>query len=424
MNKQVLLGAAAALLVVVVVFSWRPVLVELNLHRARRALRKQDVEGALVELRSALRLSLDRSETHLLLARTHRRLGNLDRAPAFLRRARKLGADPERAQRETWLLLAQSGRLAEAEPHLATLLMDPRDDGADICQAYVQGYFANLRVSRATELLDAWEKEYPDDARPHFMRAFLLDALAMQKEAVAAYRRGLAMAPDETVMRLRLAEKLIELREFDEAGDLLKHCAEQEPENQEILMVRSSYLSAQGDVDGARQALERLLARAPDHFEARRLLGEIELSLGRFQEALPHLEAAVGWRPYDTTTHNALARTLRALGRANEAQPHFDYVKEAEEPLSRMERQLRLVVERPGDAELRYEIGVILLNYGSPGDGAKWLRTVLQLDPDHRGAHQALATYYETRGDWRKALEHRRSGERPPDPSHESSSVP
>jgi len=423
-NKQLLLGAAVAALLVAVVFSWRPMLVELNLHRARRALREQDDEGALVELRSALRLALDRSETHLLLARTHRRLGNLDRVPALLRRARKLGADPERAQRETWLLLAQSGRLVEAEPHLADLLMDPRDDGADICQAYVQGYFANLRVNRATELLDAWEKEYPDDARPHFMRAFLLDALAMQNEAVAAYRRGLAMAPNETVMRLRLAEKLIELREFEEAGDLLKRCAEEEPENREILMARSSYLSAQGDADGARETLERLLADAPDHFEGRRLLGEIELSLGRFQEALPHLEAAASWRPYDTTTHNALARALRALGRADEAQPHFDYVNEAEEPLSRMERQLRVVVERPDDAELRYEIGVILLNYGSPDDGAKWLRTVLQLDPDHRGAHQALATYHEARGDWRKSLEHRSSGERPSDPSHESISAP
>ena len=412
-NKQVLLGVAAAGVAVAVVLSWRPVLVELSLHRARRALRVRDNERALDELRSALRLALDRSETHLLLARAHRRLGNLERVPALLRRARKLGADPERAQRETWLLLAQSGRLVEAEPHLADLLMDPRDDGADICQAYVQGYFTNLRVSQATELLDAWEKEYPDDARPHFMRAYLLDALAMRKEAVVAYRRGLAMAPHETVMRLRLAEALIELGEFDEAGDLLERCAEEEPESREVLMAWASRLSSQGDVDGARRTLQRLLADAPDHFEARRLLGEIELSLGRFQEALPHLEAAAVRRSYDTTTHNALARTLRALGRTDEAQPHFDYVSEAEEPLSRMERQLRVVVERPADPELRYEIGVILLNYGSPDDGAKWLRTVLQLEPDHVGAHQALAVYCQTRGDWRKAFDHRRSGHRP-----------
>jgi tetratricopeptide (TPR) repeat protein len=407
MNRRYLVvGVLVAALAAVVVL-WHPLLIEWRVCRASRLLRERNNDRALTELRAALRIAPDRPETLLMLARTHRRLGNLERVPALVRRAKSVGGDPGLAQREMWLLLAQSGRLREAEPHLAELLRDAGDDGPDICEAYVQCYFANLRINEANQLLDAWQKDYPQDAQPHFMRAYLLQGLGSMEEAVAAYRQGLEIAPGETIMRCRMAQGLAKLGELDQAAELLRRCAEEAPQNAEVLMSWGDCFFMQGDTDQARQILEQLLDHAPDHFEAKRLLGEIELADGRFQEAVDHLQVAVDLRPYDTTSHNALGRALRGLGRADEAQPHFDYVAEAEQPLSLMERQLREVVERPDDLELRYQIGATLLKYGSPEDGAKWLRTVLELHPDHAEANLALAAYYEARGDWRKALVHR-----------------
>jgi tetratricopeptide (TPR) repeat protein len=277
----------------------------------------------------------------------------------------------------------------------------------------VQGYFANLRVQEALELLDAWQRDFPDDARSYFMRGYLLQALARYPEATLAYRRGLQLAPGETTMRFRLAEVLTELQELDEAGRLFRRCVQESPDNPEIVTAWANCLSVQGQADEARRLLQRTLATHRRHFEALRKLGEIELAQGRFEQARQHLEAAAHERPYDTTTHNALAKTLRALGRADEAQPHFDYVAQAEESLARMERELRQVVDRPRDAELRYDIGLTLLKYGSPEDGVKWLRTVLELQPDHAAAHQALAAYYESRGDWQNAARHRGRGRKP-----------
>jgi Tfp pilus assembly protein PilF len=85
-------------------------------------------------------------------------------------------------------------------------------------------------------------------------------------------------------------------------------------------------------------------------------------------------------------------------------------VAEAEESLARMERQLRVVVNRPDDVEVRYDIGMTLLKYGSPEDGAKWLLTVVEQQPDHKRTHQALAVYYESLGDWENAAMHRQLG--------------
>jgi tetratricopeptide (TPR) repeat protein len=405
--KRILLGMAAGGLLVAAWFLWEPILAGWHHARAWKFIEARHHPEAFREAQRALWIARDRPETLFLLARTHRRLGNVACVPALLRRAAKLGGDQDRADREMWLLLAQVGRLREAEPHLADLLRDPRDDGPDICEAFVQGYFANLRTTEAARLLDVWQDASPLDPWPRFMRGYLMQGLGRRPEAIAAYREGLAVAPDETTMRRRLAEVLLEIRETAEAAELLRRCVDEDPENPAILTAWAECLFAQGEVDRARELLDRLLAGGANAFEARRLLGDIEIAQGRLKEALPHLQAALVQRPYDTTTHNALGKVLRALGRADEAKPHFDYVTEAEQSLNRMEKQLRLAVERPGDAGLRYEIASTLLKYGSPDDGAKWLRSVLQLEPNHRGAHRALVAYYEARGDWQSAQDHR-----------------
>jgi len=401
-------GALTAL--VVSFFGTIPAAVQFHCGRARRCLHNRDNQLALQELRTAIRLAPDRAEPHFLLARTHRRLGNLDKIPVLLRRAQQLGGDPSRAERETWMAWAQSGRLREAEPHLAELLTDLRDDGADVCEAYVQGYFSNLRVHEAARLLDAWQRDYPDDAQAHFMRGYLMQILRRWRDAAAAYRRGLELASDRTLMRCRLAEVLTEMNQIDEADAQFCRCAEEVSGAAEILTTWANCLTVQGEAGKARQLLEQVLVETPDDFEALRQLGEIELSKGEFEKALEYLELAARQRPYDTTTRNALGKALRAQGRTEQAQVHFDYVAEAEESIARMERQLRVVLDRPEDVEVRYEIGITLLKYGSPGDGAKWLLTVLELQPDHKRTHQALAAYFESRGDREDATRHRRLG--------------
>jgi tetratricopeptide (TPR) repeat protein len=179
---------------------------------------------------------------------------------------------------------------------------------------------------------------------------------------------------------------------------------EQDAENPEILAALAECLRKRGDLDGAAGLLRQAIAIAPESYKAHRVLAEIELSQGRPGEALGHLERAATQRPYDIAVRFMLGQTLRALGRADEAKGHLDYVARADEPLQRVERQCRQAALRPGDFELRYEIGMGLLAYGNPEDGARWLRSVLQLNPNHAAARRALAGYLEGRGDRKPAL--------------------
>ena len=79
-----------------------------------------------------------------------------------------------------------------------------------------------------------------------------------------------------------------------------------------------------------------------------------------------------------------------------------------EADLRRMDRLVRGVSERPNDLAARYEAGVIFLQYGMTQDGLHWLSTALELDPNHRPTHRALADYYERTDDKELAAWHRR----------------
>lgn len=400
-----------------------PLAVQFHSGRARQFLQQQDNPRALRELRTALRLQPRRPETYFLLARTHRRLGNLDQVEPLLRVARQLGGDPDRAQRETWMAWAQAGRMREAEPHLSELLVDLREDGAEICAAYVQGYLANLQPAAARRLLDAWQRDYPQDPQAYFLRGYLNQTLTLWHEAAEAYRRGLELSPGETRMRIRLAEVLAERGEVDEALRQFERCAGETPGDASLFAAWAHCLTQQGRPDQARPILQRALESASMHFESLRQLGELELAAGDYERALPPLQAAVSQRPYDAASRAALGKTLQALGRADEAQSHLEYAAAAEQPLAQMRQHLRQLHQRPHDPQLRYEIGATLLQFGSPPDGARWLHTALELDPAHAEAHQALAEYYERVGDREQAAEHRAASRQAREPSGEAESA-
>ncbi len=70
--------------------------------------------------------------------------------------------------------------------------------------------------------------------KSYFMRGYLMQSMDDTKQAEQLYRRGLELAPDQTTMRRRLAEVLIETGELDEAESELSLCVKQSPEDAEI----------------------------------------------------------------------------------------------------------------------------------------------------------------------------------------------
>lgn len=75
----------------------------------------------------------------------------------------------------------------------------------------------------------------------------------------------------------------------------------------------------EGDLDGCTETLERLLARDPDHLEARLLMAEALLAANRPDEALPFLEPALAGHADDARVHHLMGMLLDATGQRGDA---------------------------------------------------------------------------------------------------------
>ncbi len=78
-----------------------------------------------------------------------------------------------------------------------------------------------------------------------------------------------------------------------------------------------------GQIEEARAAWESVLAQSPDHPLAHKGLGAIAVLQGRYEQALPQIEAGLASDPQDGTTRYYLGLALQGLGRSAEAATEF-----------------------------------------------------------------------------------------------------
>jgi tetratricopeptide (TPR) repeat protein len=75
----------------------------------------------------------------------------------------------------------------------------------------------------------------------------------------------------------------------------------------------------QGDVDGSTETLQRLLARSPDHLEARLLMAEALLAQNRSREAVAYLDPALAAHPDDARVQHMMGLVRDSLGERADA---------------------------------------------------------------------------------------------------------
>lgn len=385
----------------------RPAAVRYRVWQGRRALAERDAEPALSWLKKAERLDPEWGETQFFMARAYRHLGQFDRMRACLVRAAELGYPGETLKREETLILAQAGRLAPNDPALTALMIDPRGDSREIYEAVVPGFLEAFHVAPALALIDAWQADFPDDPEPYFYSGMIEAHELKWAEAAASFQKALQLAPRRFDIRLQWARALREGYRYREALRQYRACLARE-ESPEALFGTAKCLERVGETDEARKTYLRLLDHAPDHYEALLALGKLDFSLSEAKQAVQWLEPAAKLKPYEFEVRHALAWALLVSGEKDRAREQFEYAVKAQETLHRLRGLTRQAEARPDDAELRYQIGAILLESGQTADALAWLQSALQLQPDHRPTHRLLADYYARQGKEEMAARHRR----------------
>ena len=181
---------------------------------------------------------------------------------------------------------------------------------------YWIGSFYDQLAERAYQTL---AKAHPDS---YLVLETQGDQLLQQQkyeEALAAYQKALAMAPNAPGLHFDLGNTYWRMEKFDQAASALEAELKSNPNHAQANFELGDIDVKQGQAEKGVALLERAVALNPSLTEAHRSLGRAFLAERRYPEALRELLIVVQAEPSDHTVHAMLASLYQRMGNSEKA---------------------------------------------------------------------------------------------------------
>jgi tetratricopeptide (TPR) repeat protein len=424
-RRPTLIGSGILLLLfgVVAWYGGRQTWGHYHWRQAQRANLAHDFAKAREHLSRCLTAWPEDQTTHLYLAQTLRRAGQLDAARLALREADRLGGPATGVDLEYLLLDMQEGDLAVA-PVLQQRALAGDPNESQIFEALVKGYLQEHHWPEAAQLATVWLERQPHDWQPWYLRGLALKSAQVSggsaglDRAREDLRHAVELKPDHADARLLLADLLDLANMPREALAHYEIYRQSRPDDPAAVVGQAGCRLAIGQLRSARDILDEWFATHQDApAQAYFLRARVELDLdGEPERVLSWLQRTVMLAPHHDDAHHNLGLVLRRLNRNEEALQHEDQCREIRRTIERLRRVSIEIAQKKEDPDLRYQAGVLQMRLGSEERALLWWRSALQDDPAHKATHQALADHYERTGQRRQAAEHRAlaEGKTPP----------
>ncbi len=381
-----------------------------DLAAGRAALERGDPAEARRRFDLCLAHDPDNADANYLAARAARRCGDLGAAKDYLNKAELLGHPPGDIELERALVLAQRGYLAEGEAGLVEHIGIGGSVAVEIISHLFPFYMAQYRIAEAGWATAKWVEFEPDSAGAWACRADVLDRLHNKAEAVGAWRRVVALDPEDRRARFQLARLILETRRPpDEASAHLEWLLAREPDNTAASIQLAACRESQGRGAEAEALLDRVIASPAVDAKALHYRGRLEMHGGRPAAAAPFLRRAIGLDPSDAELLYTYFLCVQQIGTPEEAREAESHWRRCEADMKRVSELGRAIAESPKDPDLRFEIGGLFLRNGRTVEGVRWLDSALRNDPAHIPTHKLLAAHYERSGQPDMAGRHRLS---------------
>jgi tetratricopeptide (TPR) repeat protein len=171
-------------------------------------------------------------------------------ALAAFSRAQSLGHPQEALEGPVGVILARSGRHADAEPHLLRARERSTVPDPDIEEALARVFMDSFRFGPALDAVGRWIEAAPHAATPWIWRAELDGRTGAGADRVAEdYRQALQRDPDSDDARLGLASVLRGLGRHDEALTEYRVYLSRHPESAATLAAAGSCALEAGNED-------------------------------------------------------------------------------------------------------------------------------------------------------------------------------
>lgn len=330
-----------------------------------------------------------------------------------LKRAHELGYNVSDLEHQQMLAHAQTGQFQKVGNRWAELFRTAGSDGPEVCDAFVKYALARFRLDEAAMVIETWKADFPNDPRPYLVEGNITSVLQRWPDAERLYRQALKIDPGLTDARIQLAEALIKQLKFAAAEKQLRAVVTDASGTPAAQAALAHAVAQQGRTNEARQLLSAALENSPENLRLLAESGRLFLMTNDNEQAVGALATVLEKEPENTELRYSYAQALRNLGRKDEAREHFQLVDDGTKALLQLARLTNEVVADPANVETRFKVAEITWRWKSRSDGAAWLHSVLEFDPDHRETHALLATHYAAIGDNEKAARHRQMSEGP-----------
>ena len=351
------------------------------------------------------------------------RLDRRGEAALHLNRVREAAPHDAKQQRRLAQALAEAGEIdGEIAAWQAVLSAQPADLQAHERVAHL--LLGQGRQAEAAAHLEVLAESDPTDLRRWRRAALAWAEAADGRREAAAWERLLRLVPAELTAHQRLA-----LLSAEAGGDPRPHLravAQADPQPKTWRRLAEACRKA-GDAAGEADALTVLLAATPDNPQLHRRLAQLQLELGRPEEAVGHLRILSD--DGDGVASGRLVELLWELGRKAEAAPLLRRFAEAEPERVKPWRRLAEALVAGGDREeelqaldrilmidsddraARSRAADLLEALDRPAEAIPHLRVLADADPDRAKGWRRLALALELTGDidgevgaWRRAV--------------------
>jgi tetratricopeptide (TPR) repeat protein len=345
----------------------------------------------------------------VLAARTARMKGDFDTAEAYLKRCLKLQKEiPEAVQIEFLLMRVQHGEEDTVVGELLQCVDNKSPESALILESLSRAYMRNLRFREAFVTTSRWIELEPENETPFRWRGWVHDRLGDWERAISDYRRALELNPDSPMLRLRLAEILLERTNPPEALALLEPLYLEFPDRPEIQARLGQCRFVEGELEKARPLLESAVREMPDDATLLITLARLEMQESHYLQAERWLRHTLKVDETDPEAQFLLASCLQFQGRTKEADALLEQHRKDSSTLKRVMQMIHEEVDRPSrDPAPPYEIGAAFIR-SNERIGVYWLHKALARDANYQPALKTLAEHFEKKGEKPRAAQYRR----------------
>jgi tetratricopeptide (TPR) repeat protein len=250
-------------------------------------------------------------------------------------------------------------------------------DRPDRTKALKNLAYALRMEHRVDDAIAAYRKCLAIDPQDSETRTWLGEALAeagRREEGIIELRRALDEQPEDTTLAVKLANSLLLLNRPAEAEPVLAAAALREPDNPLVLAMLANTKHRAGQNTAACEYFEQALQLAPDHVGILIDYAIALMNMRRWDAAKVQFTRVLSVDPNSFLASFRLGVIAGHLGDNDEARRWFE----------------RASTIQPGNAEVVYRLAYVELEQGRREEAIRLLRKALELDPNHRPAQAKL----------------------------------